>query len=54
MAVTSTGNTKVNGTIGTGNAVDGISINGNASAISLNPGGGAGVGGGRRCWCWRN
>lgn len=44
MAITSTGDAKVNGTIGTGNAVDGISINGNASTISLNPGGGAGVG----------
>ncbi len=46
MAITSTGDAKVNGTIGTGNAVDGISINGNASTISLNPGGGAGIGGG--------
>lgn len=50
MAITSTEDAKVNGTIGTGNAVDGISINGNASTISLNPGGGAGgdagVGGG--------
>lgn len=36
MAITSTGNTKISGTIGSGNALDGVSINGNASTISLN------------------
>ena len=46
MAITSAGDAKVNGTIGTGNALDGVSINGNASTISLNPDGGAGAGGG--------
>ncbi|MEM6338663.1 MAG: hypothetical protein AAF673_01895 [Pseudomonadota bacterium] len=40
MAITSTGNTKVNGSIGTGNAIDGVSINGNNSNINLNSGGG--------------
>lgn len=36
MAITLTGSTKISGTVGSGNALDEVSINGNASTISLN------------------